>query len=106
MSVIALDHVQLAAAPGCELQARRFFGALLGLLEIEKPPQLHARGGVWLSLRRLQLHIGVERAGGDALAERLAIAGASVTWDEALPNERRLYTEDPFGNRIELLSAP
>jgi catechol 2,3-dioxygenase-like lactoylglutathione lyase family enzyme len=47
MSVLGLDHVQLAAPAGCELAARRFFGELLGLAEIEKPPALAGRGGVW-----------------------------------------------------------
>jgi catechol 2,3-dioxygenase-like lactoylglutathione lyase family enzyme len=32
-----LDHVQIAAPPGCEAQARRFYGELLGLSEVEKP---------------------------------------------------------------------
>jgi catechol 2,3-dioxygenase-like lactoylglutathione lyase family enzyme len=121
VNAIALDHVQLAAPPGCERQARHFFGELLGLPEVEKPPQLGGRGGVWFSLGSHQLHIGVEDpfmparkahpalrvAPGmlDALAEHLAASGAPVTWDDALPSERRLYTEDPFGNRIELLSA-
>jgi len=121
VSVIALDHVQLAAPPGCERQARRFFGELLGLTEIEKPLALRARGGVWFSLVRRRLHIGVEEpfsparkahpalrvAPGtlDELAERFAAAGAPVIWDDALADERRFYTEDPFGNRLELLAA-
>jgi hypothetical protein len=28
-----------------------------------------------------------------------------VTWDDALPGERRFYSEDPWGNRIEFLAA-
>jgi extradiol dioxygenase family protein len=35
MGVTGLDHVQLAAPPGGEAQARRFFGELLGLAELE-----------------------------------------------------------------------
>ncbi len=27
---LGIDHVQLAAPPGCEAEARRFFGDLLG----------------------------------------------------------------------------
>ena len=44
--IVALDHVQVAAPPGCEDEAWRFYGQLLGLAEIEKPPTLAARGGV------------------------------------------------------------
>jgi hypothetical protein len=48
------------------------------------------------------------RVGGaalDALADRLVAGGAPVSWDEALPAVRRFYTEDPWGNRLELLAA-
>ncbi len=120
--MIGLDHVQLAAPPGCEAEARRFYGELLGLAEIEKPEPLRARGGAWFALGDgRQLHIGVEQpfaparkahpAFGvygarelDALAERLAAAGAPVRWDEELP-VRRFFSEDPWGNRIELVAG-
>ena len=112
--------MQVAAPPGCEPAARRFYGELLGLPEIEKPEPLGARGGVWFGVGERQLHVGVEEphspaakahpalrvtAGElDALAERLTAAGVHVRWDDTLPGERRFYTEDPWGNRIELLA--
>lgn len=121
MAVLGLDHVQVAAPTGCEAQARQFFGELLGLPEIDKPPGLRARGGVWFALGEQQLHIGVEepfspshkahlalRVGArslDTLADRLRSAGAQIRWDDALPGSRRFYTEDPWGNRLEFLSA-
>ena len=119
--IIDLDHVQVAAPPGCEAAARRFFGELLGLAELEKPEPLRARGGAWFALGERQLHVGVEAdfeparrahvalrwrgADLDDLAERLAAAGFPVTWDDALPGERRFYSADPWGNRIEFLAA-
>jgi hypothetical protein len=60
MSVVGIDHVQVAAPRGCEAEARRFYGTLLGLVEVEKPSHLHARGGVWFRCGEQQLHIGVE----------------------------------------------
>jgi catechol 2,3-dioxygenase-like lactoylglutathione lyase family enzyme len=118
----ALDHVQIAAPPGCEAAARGFYGELLGLAEIEKPPALRGRGGVWFALGAGQLHIGVEDAFAPArkahpalrvdeshlrtLAERLEAAGAPVIWNrELLPHVQRFFTADPFGNRLELLAA-
>lgn len=119
--VVGLDHVQVAAPAGCEGDARRFFGELLGLAEIEKPKALGGRGGVWFRVGAQQLHVGVDdvfaparkahpalcvEAGAlDALAERLTAAGAKVLWDDALADTRRFYSEDPWGNRIELVAS-
>jgi catechol 2,3-dioxygenase-like lactoylglutathione lyase family enzyme len=119
--IAGLDHVQLAAPAGCEEEARRFFGQLLGLAEVEKPAALQRRGGVWFQLGDQQLHVGVDPAFRparkahpalrvppgelDALAEELSSAGAVVVWDEALAEVRRFYSEDPWGNRIELIAA-
>ncbi|HEY1569612.1 MAG TPA: VOC family protein [Solirubrobacteraceae bacterium] len=117
-----LDHVQMAAPAGCELQARRFYGEMLGLVEIEKPAGLAGRGGAWFKLAAgAQLHVGVAddfspavrahpglRIGTVArlemLARRLAAVGAPVVWDSRLPGVRRFFTADPFGNRLELLA--
>jgi len=107
--------VQIAAPPGCEPAARRFYGELLGLPELEKPAPLRPRGGVWFAVGDQQLHVGVEdgfaparkahpalRADDlDALARRLRDAGHDVRWDEAVPG--RFFTDDPFGNRLELV---
>jgi catechol 2,3-dioxygenase-like lactoylglutathione lyase family enzyme len=117
---VILDHVQIAAPPGSEAQARAFYGELLGLEEIPKPEPMRASGGVWFRLGAQQLHVGIQdpfaparkahpglrtdRAELDAIAARLADAGVPVDWDERYPGVRRFYTADPFGNRIELLS--
>ena len=44
--IVGLDHVQIAAPPGCEADARRFYGGLLGLAEVPRPAALAGRGGV------------------------------------------------------------
>jgi catechol 2,3-dioxygenase-like lactoylglutathione lyase family enzyme len=119
--VEGLDHVQVAAPPGCEPEARRFYGELLGLPELEKPPALRSRGGVWFSVGRSQLHVGVAepfaparkahpalsvRAEAlDALAARLLAGGMKVVWDDEIPGLRRFFSEDPWGNRVELLAT-
>jgi catechol 2,3-dioxygenase-like lactoylglutathione lyase family enzyme len=106
-----LDHVQVAAPAGCEEAARAFYGGVLGMREVEKPPALAARGGGWDG----KLHDGVEVGFAparkahpafrvddlDALAARIG----DVQWDEAIPGVRRFYAHDPFGNRLEFLEA-
>jgi catechol 2,3-dioxygenase-like lactoylglutathione lyase family enzyme len=117
--IVALDHVQIAAPCGCEAEARAFYGELLGLYEVPKPQKLAARGGVWFRFGVQQLHIGVEdefRAARkahpafavsniNALAQRLEEAGVAITWDDAIPDLRRFYINDPWGNRLELLES-
>ena len=116
MRLEGLDHVQVAAPPGCEPAARHFYGELLGLTEIEKPPELAKRGGVWFEDGVVKVHLGVDAdfhparkahpallaRGLRALVERLRAAGVKVT-EEPLDGHYRVYVADPFGNRIELL---
>jgi catechol 2,3-dioxygenase-like lactoylglutathione lyase family enzyme len=115
MPVTDIDHVQIAAPRGCETEARRFFGDLLGLTEIEKPPQLRVRGGCWFRVGSRQLHIGVEEpfkpavkahpafavSDIEALFAILEKAGVNCIWDQALDGIRRFYARDPWGNRLE-----
>jgi catechol 2,3-dioxygenase-like lactoylglutathione lyase family enzyme len=113
--VIDIYHLQIAARKGCEAQARRFFGDLLGLQEIEKPAPLTGRGGCWFKVGSRQLHIGVEEpfrpavkahpafsvSDIDAAFDLLQQQGVSCVGDEALAGIRRFYVYDPWGNRLE-----
>jgi len=73
MPIVGLDHVQLAMPAGEEDAATAFYSGLLGLRRVPKPPNLVAAGGV------------VART------------------DEPLAGYDRVYVDDPFGNRIELM---
>jgi catechol 2,3-dioxygenase-like lactoylglutathione lyase family enzyme len=115
VKVTEIDHVQIAAPSGCEEQARRFFGELLGLAEIEKPEPLGSRGGCWFRVGSRQLHVGVDKdfrpAGKahpafavrdiDVVFGTLSGAGVRCAWDDALGGVRRFYANDPWGNRLE-----
>jgi catechol 2,3-dioxygenase-like lactoylglutathione lyase family enzyme len=112
-----LHHVQLAMPRGEEDRARAFYGGILGLTEIDKPPVLAARGGAWFRGGGLELHLGVEdpfvparKAHPgiltdelDGVAARLDAAGVATRWDGDFPGHRRFYADDPFGNRLEFL---
>ncbi len=119
MLVTDIDHVQIAAPRGCEAEARRFFGQLLGLEEIEKPERLNRRGGCWFWIGSRQLHIGVEDdfrpalkahpafsvADVDGLFATLTRAGITCYRDGLRPDVKRFYANDPWGNRLEFTQA-
>ncbi|ADF40650.1 VOC family protein [Priestia megaterium] len=112
-----IDHVQLAAPPNSESEARHFFGTVLGLTEVEKPESLKKRGGVWFEFGSYQLHIGVEPAFSPAkkahpgfhvknlpaFKDHLASFGISFIEDKNITGVERIYVDDPFGNRMEFL---
>src|SRR3954454_12249398 len=78
MSIVGLDHVQVAAPPGCDGDARRFYGGLLGLAELPKPAALAGRGGTWFALGSgQQLHVGVEEDFAPALKAHPALLVAA-----------------------------
>ena len=113
-----LHHVQVAMPAGREGEARAFYGELLGLEEIGKPPNLLARGGCWFRLGDRELHLGVDPGFTpatkahialqvselDAVRQRLEQSGVATREDEPLPGYRRFYADDPFGNRVEFLT--
>ena len=115
--VSGIDHVQVAAPPGCERDARRFFGDVLGLPELPKPEPLAARGGVWFACGDGELHVGVDEAFAPArkahpafrvrdlaaVRERLVAAGHDPRDDTEIPGVARFYVDDPFGNRLEFV---
>ena len=117
MAILGFDHVQLAMPPGGEDAAREFYGGVLGLDEVPKPPDLAARGGVWFTAGGINLHLGVEadfrpaRKAHPALlvtglaryAARARAAGCRIVDDDPLEGYLRIFLDDPFGNRLELM---
>ncbi|MBA2556222.1 MAG: glyoxalase [Chloroflexi bacterium] len=117
MRLTGVDHVQLAIPPNGERTARAFYGGLLGLREVAKPAALASRGGCWFVGLGIHLHLGVADdfqparkahpafcvANLSVLRRRLKEAGVPVLEDESVPNVRRFYASDPFGNRLEFI---
>jgi len=117
MSIKSLDHIQLAMPAGREAEARAFYADLLGIPERSKPANLAKRGGCWFEHGSIKVHLGVEADFRPAkkahpafivddlasLVSRLAQAGYPARQDEPLPGYTRVFIDDPFGNRIELL---
>ena len=119
MTLVGIDHVQLAMPPGGEDAARGFYRDLLGMADEPKPAELADRGGCWFRSGAVRLHLGVEAdfrpakkahpalrvSGFDALVGRLRDSSCIVSKEDRLGAARRIYVDDPFGNRIELISV-
>jgi len=118
MKLIGIDHVQLAMPEGQEEQARSFYGEILGLKQVPKPAGTNP-GGVWFENDSVKLHLGVEKdfrparkahpalivEGFNELLTILRQHGHTVTPAGKLNDVERVHVSDPFGNRIELISA-
>ena len=104
--------------PGGEDVARGFYAGLLGLVEVAKPAELAGRGGCWFETGAVRVHLGVEAdfrparkahpalrvSGFGDLVERLRAAGCAVSEEDRFDGAARVYVDDPFGNRIELIA--
>jgi len=115
--IIGIDHVQLAMPPGGEDEARRFYAGALGIQEVAKPAHLAVRGGCWFVNGDARVHLGIEKNfrparkahpaflvdNLNAVKARLAEAGFPTRVEDPLEGYDRVYVDDPFGNRIELM---
>ena len=116
---LGIDHVQLAAPPGCEAAARKFYVETLGVTELAKPAALQSRGGIWLKCGMHQLHVGVQVDFTPAtkahpairvldmvaLRSRLQSRNVDIIEDDSSIGVERFYLHDPFGNRLEFVEA-
>lgn len=127
-----LHHVQVSMPRGEEEAARRFYGEAVGLVEVEKPSALAARGGCWFRSHvgeqareqvSAEIHLGVEdpfvpaqKAHPalvvdsmdelEAMATRIEGVGCDVSWTErdTFDGFVRFHARDPFGNRLEVMA--
>jgi predicted enzyme related to lactoylglutathione lyase len=111
--------VQVVVPPGAVDEAARFYGDVVGFERIARPETMGGVGA-WFRAGSQQLHVSefedfvaaakahpafeLDGTELEALAGRLAAAGAEVSWDERLPGARRFYSFDPVGNRLEFLA--
>ncbi len=111
-----INHVQISIPAGQEDAARKFYGEVLGLEEIEKPESLKPNGGLWYNIADVQLHLGIEENHGqvkrhpafeveelEKIRAYLQANGVEIKEEIQLPEMSRFSFFDPFGNRIEFL---
>ncbi len=117
VTILGIDHVQVAAPRGCEAEARAFYGGLLGLEELPKPETLRGARRLLVPGRHRASCTSASRSRSPRRARRIQ-ASSSTTWppwpirlraegievtpDETIPDVERAYVADPFGNRLEL----
>ena len=119
MAIVGLDHLQISMPIGGEDQAVSFYAGLLGLTQVPKPAPLNARGGCWFEEGAVHLHLGGEEdfcpakkahpalvvSDLEELKTKLDNAGHEVRPGAIVNGVSQWFTDDPFGNRIELIAA-
>ena len=111
-----LHHVQVCVPFGAADRAKAFYCHILGLEEIDKPSGLVSKGGFWVKIADIELHIGVEpNTGGskrhpafivkdlEGARSYLTKVGVRIQEDSAIPGRQRFSFFDPWNNRIELM---
>ncbi len=119
-----IDHVSFAVPPGKAGECATFY-ELLGFTRVEPPAGLGERS-IWLARGSSAIHLMFRDGDGvdveasepgrghvafvvddyDALLGLLAAAGVSTESRTAYWGAPRCYTQDPAGNRVELMAAP
>jgi catechol 2,3-dioxygenase-like lactoylglutathione lyase family enzyme len=118
MIIQRLHHAQITVPSDKVDEARDFYLGVLGLTEIPKPKTLLSRGGFWVQLGDVEIHVGTQDD-----VDRLASKGhvayqvshleqwrntlnqQNITILESIPIEGydRFEFRDPFGNRVEMI---
>lgn len=118
--IIGLNHVQITIPKNAEELGKHFYCDLLGLKEIKKPESLKGRGGFWLQVGNIEVHVGTED-GFDRLTTKAHVAyqvedlsywrnvleenSINIAESIPLPGYNRFEFRDPFGNRVEMIQA-
>lgn len=120
---VRLQHVSLPfdGTPEHMAEARRFYGDILGLEELRRPPVL-PQPGLWYAVGDQELHLFEDPSGTavnsesrrhpcfqvddvDALRARLMAAGVPTRdHDGEIPGRPRFFATDPFDNTLEFVT--
>jgi catechol 2,3-dioxygenase-like lactoylglutathione lyase family enzyme len=123
LRIVRIDHVQITVPREVEAEALRFYGEVLGLERIPKPPEAAKRGGAWFRHGGMQVHVSLESADPAQHESRRHVCYAVANLDEARaalegagvailddprpePGLARFYVFDPGGNRVEIAAFP
>ncbi len=118
MTIQRLHHAQITVPSDKVDGARDFYLGILGLTELPKPETLLSRGGFWMQIGDVEIHVGVQD-GVDRLASkghlayqvthleqwRATLIKHEITILDSIPivGYDRFEFRDPFGNRVEMI---
>ena len=97
--ILNIHHAQITIPKDAESIAREFYCDLLGLREIPKPEALQGRGGFWLELKGLQIHVGTEEDVVNRAKSKAHLAylvDDLEKWREKLQGENVKVIDGPF----------
>lgn len=117
-TITRLQHAAITVPFDGLERARDFYGRILALREVPRPPELHDRPGIWYSLGATELHIQARETVTDAgdrhaalvvddidgWRQRLRAEDVEVVDQPALYGRQRFNIRDPFGNLLELMT--
>jgi catechol 2,3-dioxygenase-like lactoylglutathione lyase family enzyme len=114
--VTGLDHVNVTTPEELETEVLGWYGSVLGLDRLDKPPG-SSPGGAWFRAGDKEVHIGVDPHNPppsahfcltvkdfDAAVASLRSDGCHIEQAAEIAGRRRCFTRDPAGNRIELIA--
>jgi catechol 2,3-dioxygenase-like lactoylglutathione lyase family enzyme len=114
--ILRLQHVAVTVPIDGVERARAFYGGVLGLREVQRPPENAARPGIWYAMGDTELHVQARDAMAapgdrhpafavddiDAWRSRFGEHNVTVIDLPTLYGRVRFNVRDPFGNLIEL----
>jgi len=118
--VIQLHHVNVTVRAELESATKEFYGSVLGLKQVPKPPASR-QSGAWYQIGATQLHLSMEDEADGAMSSRHVCftvsdlvaaenkfreAGVEIIPDaRPVPGSPRFYVRDPGGNQLEIAQA-
>lgn len=122
IGITGVSHVNVTVPRELEEVTKQFYGELLGLQQIPKPPGPRQFVGAWYQLGATQLHLSLENnpqnsaskrhvcyyvENLEVAAEGLRGAGHEIIRDsEDTAESLRFFVRDPGGNMIEISQLP
>ena len=114
--MLRLDHVNITTPEELEEDVVEWYENCLGLEKISKPGGTR-EAGAWFKIGEAEVHVSPDEHNPhkeahfclqvndfQATVERLREAGCHIEQAGEIPGRHRLFTRDPAGNRVELMS--